>query len=163
MTCRRCGHANEAGANFCSSCGAPLAGGAGPDDTTASLAALEERHELDEELGSALAELPVGMGMLVVRRGPNAGSRYLLDDDSIAVGRHPDSEIFLDDITVSRRHAVVRRLGGGGYDVSDVGSLNGTYVNHERVETAPLHYLDELQVGRFVLTFLVGGAAEVGP
>jgi hypothetical protein len=162
MTCRRCGHANEAGANFCSSCGAPLAGGAGPDDTTASLAALEERHELDEELGSALAELPVGMGMLVVRRGPNAGSRYLLDDDTIAVGRHPDSEIFLDDITVSRRHAVVRRLGAGGYDVSDVGSLNGTYVNHERVEAAPLHYLDELQVGRFVLTFLVGGAAEVG-
>lgn len=162
MTCRRCGHANEAGANFCSSCGAPLAGGAGPDDTTASLAALEERHELDEELGSALAELPVGMGMLVVRRGPNAGSRYLLDDDTVAVGRHPDSEIFLDDITVSRRHAVVRRLDGGGYDISDVGSLNGTYVNHERVETAPLHYLDELQVGRFVLTFLVGGAAEVG-
>ncbi|MBA2326513.1 MAG: FHA domain-containing protein [Actinobacteria bacterium] len=162
MTCRRCGHANEAGANFCSSCGAPLAAGAGPDDTTASLAALEERHELDEELGSALAELPVGMGMLVVRRGPNAGSRYLLDDDTIAVGRHPDSEIFLDDITVSRRHAVVRRLGAGGYDVNDVGSLNGTYVNHERVETAPLHYLDELQVGRFVLTFLVGGAAESG-
>lgn len=163
MTCRRCGHANEAGANFCSSCGAPLSAGGGPDDTTASLAALEERHELDEELGSALAELPVGMGMLVVRRGPNAGSRYLLDDDAIAVGRHPDSEIFLDDITVSRRHAVVRRPGGGGYEVSDVGSLNGTYVNHERVESAPLHYLDELQVGRFVLTFLVGGAAEVGP
>jgi hypothetical protein len=161
MTCRRCGHANEAGANFCSSCGAPLAGVAGPDDTTATLAALEERHELDEELGSALAELPEGVGMLVVRRGPNAGSRYLLETEAIAVGRHPDSDIFLDDITVSRRHAVVRRVPGDGYEVNDVGSLNGTYVNHERVETAPLRYLDELQVGRFVLTFLVGGAAEV--
>jgi Inner membrane component of T3SS, cytoplasmic domain/zinc-ribbon domain len=161
MTCRRCGHANEAGANFCSSCGAPLAGVAGPDDTTATLAALEERQELDEELGSALAELPEGVGMLVVRRGPNAGSRYLLETEAIAVGRHPDSDIFLDDITVSRRHAVVRRVPGDGYEVSDVGSLNGTYVNHERVETAPLRYLDELQVGRFVLTFLVGGAAEV--
>jgi hypothetical protein len=160
MTCRRCGHANEAGANFCSSCGAPLAGVAGPDDTTATLAALEERHELDEELGSALAELPAGMGMLVVRRGPNAGSRYLLDNDAVTVGRHPESEIFLDDITVSRRHAVVRRVRGDGYELSDVGSLNGTYVNHERVETAPLHHLDELGVGRFVLTFLVGGAAD---
>ena len=161
MTCRRCGHVNETGANFCSSCGAPLAGAAGSDDTTASLAALEERHELDEELGSALADLPVGMGMVVVRRGPNAGSRYMLDADAVTVGRHPASEIFLDDITVSRRHAVIRRLQTNGYEVSDVGSLNGTYVNHERVETAPLHYLDEIQVGRFVLTFLVGGAAEV--
>lgn len=158
MTCRRCGHHNEAGANFCSSCGAPLTGGGGvSDDTTASLTAIEERHEVDEELGAALAELPVGMGMVVVRRGPNAGSRYLLDSDVTAIGRHPDSEIFLDDITVSRRHAIVRRLAGEGYELSDAGSLNGTYVNHERVDTSPLHYLDEIQVGRFVLTFLVGG------
>jgi len=159
MTCRRCGHANEAGANFCSSCGAPLSGGAGPDDSTASLAALEERHELDEELGAALVGLPEDAGMLVVRKGPNAGSRYLLDTDVTTVGRHPDSEIFLDDITVSRRHAVVRRH-ADGFEVSDVGSLNGTYVNHERVETAPLHSFDELQVGRFVLTLLVGEAEE---
>jgi hypothetical protein len=160
MTCRRCGHVNEAGANFCSSCGAPLAGGTGADETTASLAALEERLELDEELGAALEGLPEGVGMLMVRRGPNAGSRYMLDTELTTLGRHPDSEIFLDDITVSRRHAVIRRF-DDGYDVSDVGSLNGTYVNHERVETAPLHSLDELQVGRFVLTFLVGGAQEL--
>jgi pSer/pThr/pTyr-binding forkhead associated (FHA) protein len=96
----------------------------------------------------------------VVRRGPNAGSRYVLDAAATALGRHPDSDIFLDDITVSRRHAVVRRLAGDGYEVNDVWSLNGTYVNHERVETAPLHYLDELQIGRFVLTFLVGGVTE---
>jgi hypothetical protein len=157
MRCRRCGHDNEPGANFCSSCGAPLAN---DDDTTLGLADLAERLELDDELGAALAELPEGMGMLVVRRGPNAGSRFVLDRPSTALGRHPDSDIFLDDITVSRRHAVVRHTEGGGYEVSDVGSLNGTYVDHARVDTAPLHHLADLQIGRFVLVFLVGGRHE---
>ncbi len=122
-----------------------------------SLAELAERLELDEELGAALAELPPGMGMLVVRRGPNAGSRFVLDSDVTALGRHPDSDIFLDDITVSRRHAAIRRTDDDRYEVSDVGSLNGTYVDHTRVDTAPLHHLADLQVGRFVLVFLVGG------
>ena len=84
---------------------------------TLSLTELAERLELDEELGAALAELPEGMGMLVVRRGPNAGSRYVLDAEVTALGRHPDSDIFLDDITVSRRHAVVRRV-DDGYEVA---------------------------------------------
>src|SRR5438552_4625879 len=113
MRCRRCGHDNEPGANFCSSCGSTLAN---DDDTTLGLADLAERLELDDELGAALAELPDGMGMLVVRRGPNAGSRFVLDEPTTALGRHPDSDIFLDDITVSRRHAVVRRTEGGGYE-----------------------------------------------
>ncbi len=125
------------------------------DEATLSLTELAERLELDEELGAALAELPEGMGMLVVRRGPNAGSRFVLDGDETALGRHPDSDIFLDDITVSRRHATVRRI-AGGYEVVDVGSLNGTYVDHKRVDTAPLHHLADLQIGRFVLVFLVG-------
>ena len=98
--------------------------------------------------------------MLVVRHGPNAGSSYRLEEPLTAIGRHPDSDIFLDDITVSRRHAVVRRSERGGYEVSDVGSLNGTYVDHERVDTAPLHHLADLQIGRFVLVFLVGGRHE---
>jgi FHA domain-containing protein/zinc ribbon protein len=151
VICPRCGHHNEERANFCSSCGTSLAS---DDDTTLAIAAIEERQELDEELGDALADLPPGMGMLLVRRGPNAGSRFLLDADTTKLGRHPDSDIFLDDITVSRRHAVVRRLDGGGYEVADAGSLNGTYVNHRRAEKAKLENLDELQVGRFVLTFL---------
>jgi ribosomal protein L40E len=155
VICRRCGHANEAGANFCSSCGSPLS--TSEDETTASLSAIEERLELDDDLGAVLAELPTGMGLVVVRRGPNAGSRFLLDRESTTVGRHPDSDIFLDDITVSRRHAVIRR-DRGTYEVSDAGSLNGTYVNHERVETATLRHLDELQVGRFVLILVLGGA-----
>ena len=156
MKCRQCGHQNEAGANFCSSCGSPLPH---EDEATLSLTELAERLELDEELGAALAELPEGMGMLVVRRGPNAGSRFVLDGEVTALGRHPDSDIFLDDITVSRRHAVIRH-DRDGYEVSDAGSLNGTYVNRERVETAPLRHLDELQVGRFVLLFMLGGFEE---
>jgi hypothetical protein len=152
MRCRHCGHENESGSNFCSSCGQPLA----REEETVSLSELAERLELGEELGEALAELPQGMGMLVVRRGPNAGSRYVLDSETTALGRHPDSDVFLDDITVSRRHATVRRV-GDGYEVADVGSLNGTYVDHERVEEAPLHHLADLQIGRFVLLFLVGG------
>ncbi|MFI5054335.1 MAG: FHA domain-containing protein [Acidimicrobiia bacterium] len=152
MRCRQCGHQNEAGANFCSSCGGSLPH---EDETTLSLAELAERLELDEELGAALAELPEGMGMLVVRRGPNAGSRFVLDREVTALGRHPDSDIFLDDITVSRRHAAVRRA-SGGYEVADVGSLNGTYVDHKRVDTAALHHLADLQIGRFILVFLVG-------
>jgi hypothetical protein len=157
MRCRQCGHQNEVGANFCSSCGSPLS----PDDeATLSLGELAERLELDEELGAALAELPVGMGMLVVRRGPNAGSRFVLDADVTALGRHPDSDIFLDDITVSRRHAAIRKVDGGGYEVADVGSLNGTYVDHQRVDVAPLHHLADLQVGRFVLVFLIGSDQE---
>jgi len=153
MRCRECGHENEAGANFCSSCGQPLTR---EEESTVSLAELAERLELGEELGEALAELPQGIGLLVVRRGPNAGSRFVLDAEVTTVGRHPDSDVFLDDITVSRRHASVRRV-PGGYEVADVGSLNGTYVDHQRVDQAALHHLADLQIGRFVLLFLVGG------
>jgi len=159
MRCRRCGHENEAGANFCSSCGQALPR---EEETTLNLQELTERLELDEDLGEVLAELPEGMGMLVVRRGPNAGSRYVLDEEVTALGRHPESNIFLDDITVSRRHASVRR-GSEGYAVSDAGSLNGTYVDHERVDTAPLHNFAELQIGRYILVFLLGEKVVESP
>jgi hypothetical protein len=161
MRCRRCGHENAPGANFCSSCGARLsvAERAGTDEpeTTVSLELLEDREILEAELGDVLDGLPEGLGMLVVRRGPNSGSTFVLEADKTTVGRHPDSDIFLDDVTVSRRHAIIERT-PDGYVVSDAGSLNGTYVNHERVERAPLHDMTELQVGRFVLTFVLGGA-----
>jgi pSer/pThr/pTyr-binding forkhead associated (FHA) protein len=156
VICARCGHDNQAGANFCSSCGAPLE--SSEDETTVTLA-IEDRAELDDDLGAMLADLPAGLAVVVVRRGPNAGSRFSLERELTTVGRHPDSDIFLDDITVSRRHAVIRH-DRDGYELSDAGSLNGTYVNRERVETAPLHHLDELQVGRFVLLFLLGGLEE---
>ena len=156
MNCRSCGHANEAGAKYCSSCGIPLDV---QDDTTAALALIEDRQSLAAELGDVLDQLPDGLGMLVVRRGPNAGSTYVLDAESTALGRHPESEIFLDDVTVSRRHALIRRE-GDGYEISDAGSLNGTYLDHERVDRAPLSDMQEIQVGRFVLTFVLGGAQE---
>ena len=99
----------------------------------------------------------------MVRRGPNAGSRFLLDSDLTTAGRHPESDIFLDDVTVSRRHAEFYRL-GSRFTVRDVGSLNGTYVNRERIEEAELTGGDEVQVGKFRLMFLLGphSAAEYG-
>ena len=156
MQCHRCGHDNEAGANFCSSCGATLGD---PDETTASLALLEDRQELEAELGSLLDEVPTDLGILVVRRGPNAGSTFALDAATTSIGRHPDSDLFLDDVTVSRRHALIKRT-PDGYTISDVGSLNGTYVRGERIDTAELTDMSEVQIGRFVLTFLLGGRAE---
>jgi len=104
---------------------------------------------------SGVDSLPSGSALLVVKRGPNAGSRFLLDRDTTSAGRHPDSDIFLDDVTVSRRHAEFRR-DGAEFVVVDVGSLNGTYVNREPVDTAVLANGDEVQIGKFRLVFLTG-------
>lgn len=100
-----------------------------------------------------LPEMPSGSGILVVRRGPNAGTKFLLDKDATTIGRHPDSDIFLDDITVSRRHAEISRE-AGAYRVRDVGSLNGTYLNRERIEEVTLASGDVLQIGKFKLVYL---------
>jgi pSer/pThr/pTyr-binding forkhead associated (FHA) protein len=149
--CPQCGHRNPIGARFCSSCGAALEDG--EHHTTMSVTVPIDSPA--EEVEIELDELPPGVGMLVVTRGPNSGSRYALDEPLVTAGRHPDSMIFLDDITVSRRHAEVRRI-EGGYQVTDVGSLNGTYLNRERVETAVLSDGDEVQIGTFKLLFLAG-------
>jgi pSer/pThr/pTyr-binding forkhead associated (FHA) protein len=99
--------------------------------------------------------LPQGSALLVVKRGPNAGSRFLLDQDATTAGRHPNSDIFLDDVTVSRRHAEFRWV-SGEFQIVDVGSLNGTYVNREPVGSAMLANGDEVQIGKFRLVFLTG-------
>ena len=99
--------------------------------------------------------MPPGVGILVVKRGPNIGSRFALEKDVVLAGRHPDSDIFLDDVTVSRRHAEIARA-EVGYVVRDAGSLNGTYLNRQRVESSPLADGDELQIGTFKLVFLTG-------
>ncbi|AYX81870.1 MULTISPECIES: oxoglutarate dehydrogenase inhibitor Odhl [Corynebacterium] len=104
---------------------------------------------------SGVEGLPAGSALLVVKRGPNAGSRFLLDQAVTTAGRHPDSDIFLDDVTVSRRHAEFRK-NGDSYEVVDVGSLNGTYVNREPKNSAVLANGDEVQVGKFRLVFLIG-------
>ena len=104
----------------------------------------------------AVETLPAGSGLLVVKRGPVAGSRFLLDQDLTSAGRHPDSDIFLDDITVSRRHAEFHRE-SGGFSLHDVGSLNGTYVNRKRADVATLADGDEVQIGKFRLVYLTPG------
>jgi pSer/pThr/pTyr-binding forkhead associated (FHA) protein len=152
--CNNCGHRNPSDANFCSSCGSPLAPGA---DTTVSFVPQDPSGEQGEdEVNVGVAELADGSGVLVVKRGPDVGAKYVLDQDVTHLGRHPESEIFLDDITVSRRHAEVFRT-SSGYTVKDVGSLNGTYVNRERIDEAVLASGDELQVGKFKLLFLATG------
>ena len=108
-----------------------------------------------ESAVSGVEGLPVGSALLVVKRGPNAGSRFLLDQPTTSAGRHPDSDIFLDDVTVSRRHAEFR-LESDEFQVVDVGSLNGTYVNREPVDSAVLANGDEVQIGKFRLVFLTG-------
>jgi pSer/pThr/pTyr-binding forkhead associated (FHA) protein len=108
---------------------------------------------------SGVEGLPSGSALLVVKRGPNAGSRFLLDQPTTSAGRHPDSDIFLDDVTVSRRHAEFR-LEGAEFQVVDVGSLNGTYVNREPVDSAVLANGDEVQIGKFRLVFLTGPRSD---
>jgi len=110
---------------------------------------------------SGVEGLPTGSALLVVKRGPNAGSRFLLDQATTSAGRHPDSDIFLDDVTVSRRHAEFR-LEGAEFQVVDVGSLNGTYVNREPVDSAVLTNGDEVQIGKFRLVFLTGPKNDDG-
>jgi pSer/pThr/pTyr-binding forkhead associated (FHA) protein len=129
-------------------------------DTTTITFATETDPEAAEtpvpEVEVDLSDVPVGTGVLVVTRGEAAGTRILLDVATTTAGRHPDSDIFLDDITVSRRHAEILRE-GDDYKVRDAGSLNGTYVNRERIEEAPLTHGDVLQVGKYKLHFLVAG------
>nr|WP_232248703.1 FHA domain-containing protein [Streptacidiphilus rugosus] len=164
--CTRCGYNNPESARFCSNCGAPLrarVGGERPSEQTStiSISGLESYEPetaatvtpgLSPEAQAAVDALPPGSALLVVRRGPNSGSRFLLDTELTTAGRHPESDIFLDDITVSRRHVEFRR-GPGGFTVADVGSLNGTYVNRERIDEVPLNTGDEVQIGKYRLVF----------
>lgn len=168
MFCNRCGHRNPDGANFCSSCGASLDRPAEPGTTTTAIPAVVllpgdgGAEPFPLETGDLLHDVPSGGSVLVVTRGPNIGSRFVLgpEDSVVTIGRHPESDVFLDDITVSRRHAEVRHQ-DGDYCASDVGSLNGTYLNRELIEEVTrLSSGDELQVGKFRLLFL---APSQGP
>jgi hypothetical protein len=163
--CTQCGHANPEDARFCSRCGSPLSRSETPAGDTTSTISLAGIEAYEAETGEALLteraaveQLPPGKALLVVMRGPNEGSRFLLDSDLTTAGRHPESDIFLDDVTVSRRHAEFYRRGAGSFTVRDVGSLNGTYVNRERIEEVPLYGGDEVQIGKFRLVFLTRGA-----
>jgi hypothetical protein len=160
--CTACGTENPPGNRYCANCGTALpeathGGGPGGADTTTIIPA-GQTPDTDSDFSTeahqgAVDALAPGSALLVVKRGPNAGSRFLLDQDVTTAGRHPDSDIFLDDVTVSRRHAEFRRE-GSGYSVHDVGSLNGTYVNRGRIEAVPLSGGDEVQIGKFRLVYL---------
>lgn len=105
---------------------------------------------LDEQ--NAVNSLPAGSALLIAHAGPNAGARFLLDSAVTTVGRHPDADIFLDDVTVSRRHVQFFKV-DGGFEVTDSGSLNGTYVNGDRVDSVLLRTGNEVQIGKFRLTY----------
>ena len=180
--CTQCGRQNPDDARFCAQCGArlittgehpapgaPAASGEefpdpakGDPTTTIQIAVgagVDKAETGDRALNpvdaAAVDALPVGHALLVVQKGPGAGSRFLLDIDTVAAGRHPHSEIFLDDVTVSRRHAVFERS-GSTFNVSDAGSLNGTYVNRDRIEEVQLQDGDEVQIGKYRLVFFAG-------
>ncbi len=152
MFCTHCGHPNHDDARFCSECGHPLQG-----EVTLSLQAAEAEEEAHDEFPFPHDELQQGQSLLLVKRGPNAGSTFLLADDLTPAGRDPESAIFLDDVTVSRKHAAFERRIGGEWFVRDLGSLNGTYVNGEQVDETKLASGDEVQIGKFKLTFFAAG------
>jgi pSer/pThr/pTyr-binding forkhead associated (FHA) protein len=183
--CTQCGHQNSEGSRFCSQCGSRLestpapasTSGAGPagdssSETTATItfggpatpvadADHREDRSLNDRDAAAIDALPPGSALLVVQRGPSAGSRFLLDTEVVTAGRHPDSEIFLDDVTVSRRHAEFRRT-AEGYTVADVGSLNGTYVNRDRIDEVALQGGDEVQIGKYRLVYFASHTSGAG-
>jgi pSer/pThr/pTyr-binding forkhead associated (FHA) protein len=154
MYCHNCGHRNPTGVNFCSSCGSPLA--VDSADATVTLQPVEGEQAEDDAQVHVVA-VPHGVGVLVVKRGPVLGSRYLLNREVTRAGRHPESDLFLDDITVSRRHAELVRKDDGTMVIRDVGSLNGTYVNRDRIEETVLSGGDEVQIGKFKLVYLIAG------
>ena len=158
MFCTACGTENLPGSHFCANCGAALPAAASGPDVTSAIPTGGSVPDTDAEFSAeahqgAVDALTPGSALLVVKRGPNAGSRFLLDQSVTTAGRHPDSDIFLDDVTVSRRHAEFRRE-GSGYTVHDVGSLNGTYVNREPIDATSLSGGDEVQIGKFRLVYL---------
>ena len=167
--CTNCGHRNADDARFCSNCGTALtpadtaaaagSGASGGGETsTITIQGVDVGEVAEKGEGLSAADqaavdaLPPSSALLVVRRGPNSGSRFLLDSDVTTAGRHPSSDIFLDDVTVSRRHAEFVRT-ADGFAVRDVGSLNGSYVNRERIDESALASGDEVQIGKYRLVF----------
>jgi pSer/pThr/pTyr-binding forkhead associated (FHA) protein len=148
--CPECGFQNPEAANYCTKCGALLVRDESGADTTMSYTP----EEGDEESSEIVAEIKTEGPALVVRSGGGrAGEHFLLEQESTTVGRSPDCDIFLDDVTVSRRHALVKRM-NDQFLIEDQGSLNGTFLNRRRIESGGLEDGDEVQIGKYKLTFL---------
>jgi hypothetical protein len=149
--CPECGFANADGANYCQRCGAFLTGSEPAPGATTATYRVGETGEIEElELEDVVAR---GAALVIRAGGGRAGESFPLADDRLTVGRRPESDIFLDDVTVSRDHAVLVRR-GEDYYLDDCGSLNGTYVNRHRIESHRLGDGDELQVGKYKLAYL---------
>jgi pSer/pThr/pTyr-binding forkhead associated (FHA) protein len=149
--CPECGFANAEGANYCQRCGAFLATSEATSGATTATYRVGETGELEAvELGNVASR---GAALVIRAGGGRAGESFPLERDRLTVGRRPDSDIFLDDVTVSRDHAIIVKR-GSEYHLDDCGSLNGTYVNRSRIESHRLSDGDELQVGKYKLAFL---------
>ncbi len=148
--CPECGFQNPESANYCAKCGALLVRDESGSDTTMSFTP----EEGDDEAAAILDEIKTEGPALIVRSGGGrAGEHFLLKNESTTVGRSPDCDVFLDDVTVSRRHAQVLRR-NGDFFIEDKGSLNGTFLNRRRIEAGQLDDGDEVQIGKYKLTFL---------
>ena len=146
--CQECGFQNPESANYCSRCGALLYRGESAAETTQTFSPEDVGDHLEQE------DFGIEGPALVVRAGGGrAGETFKPTGERTRIGRSPDCEIFLDDVTVSRHHAVLV-LENGKYRVEDEGSLNGTFVNRKRIDNAPLTEGDELQIGKYRMTFI---------
>jgi ribosomal protein L40E len=145
--CPECGFQNPEAANYCARCGARLVR---PEESETTMTFTPEEAEED---GLGLPEGIDGPALIVRAGGGRAGETFPLEHERITIGRSPDCEIFLDDVTVSRKHAVITKY-GDDFRIEDEGSLNGTFVNKKRVEAAELENGDELQIGKYRLTYL---------
>ena len=154
MHCPECGFLNAEGANYCQRCGSFLGAATqvhSKESTTATYRVGETGELIPVDVDEITAH---GHAALIIRQGGNrVGESFPLEGDRMTVGRRPDSDVFLDDVTVSRDHALVVKRGGDFY-LDDLGSLNGTYVNRHRIESHKLADGDELQIGKYKLTFL---------
>jgi len=147
VTCPECGFLNDEGANYCSRCGALLPKGEPSVETTQTFSPEEVRALEHEDFGLE------GPALVVRAGGGRAGESFKPAAERTRIGRSPDCEIFLDDVTVSRNHAVLVAR-DGKYYVEDQGSLNGTFVNRKRIDSAPLTEGDEVQIGKYRMTFI---------
>jgi pSer/pThr/pTyr-binding forkhead associated (FHA) protein len=154
-TCHACGAETDAAARFCSQCGVMLIEHTGA--VTSIIQTGDTSGSLTPVGPGEVRALSPGTALLVIQRGPGQGSEFMLsaDTDVISIGRAPEAEVFLDDVTVSRKHAEIRR-GAEGWSIRDSGSLNGTYVNRVRVEDHRLRGGEEIQIGKFRFTFWAG-------
>jgi pSer/pThr/pTyr-binding forkhead associated (FHA) protein len=149
MNCRRCGEILNANANFCWSCGAPQHDSKSPETAAVPVVSVPTQQHPEVQVASG----GVHGDELVVAAGAGAGARYTLTKETTTVGRHEHSSVLLDDVSVSRHHAVFTRTASGRITLRDLNSLNGTYVNGARVEETTLHSGDEVQIGKFKLVF----------